>query len=82
MTEPVWAKNGHSNEYELLEDGIRRLREEAIRLAKEDAAIGVPAVDRPEPPESEFDLRERCRGLVTRLRNLERKRSVDEVGHI
>jgi hypothetical protein len=82
MTEPVWAKNGHSGEYDLLEDGIRRLREEAIRLAKEDAAIGVPDLDRTEPPESEFDLRERCRGLVTRLRSLERKRSVDEVGHI
>jgi hypothetical protein len=85
MTEPVWApKNGReaSGEFELLEDGIHRLREEAVRLAKEDAAINVPDVNGTEVAESEFDLRERCRGLVTRLRSLERKRSVDEVGRL
>jgi hypothetical protein len=79
MSEPVW--NGRQyGEQEVVDEGIARLREDAIRIAREDAASGLPSPDRQEPSDSEFELRERCRAFVQRLRNTERKRVASEVG--
>jgi hypothetical protein len=86
MSEPTW--NGRQlaeqagrmlAEQEVIEEGVNRLREDAIRIAREDAACGLPNPDRAEPSESEFELRERCRAFVHRLRNMERRRAVGDV---
>jgi len=87
MTEAIWngraaAETAEHPDLDLMEDGIRRLREDAIRMAREDAASGVPDPQRPEPAESENDLRERCRAFIQRLRNLERRRMVQDVGKL
>jgi len=54
-----------------LEDEFELLRGEARRLAHEDAELGVPEEDVPDPgmTEAERTLRERCRGAFERWRN-------------
>ena len=46
--------------------GIARLRDEAQRAARDDARAGVPAPDSEGEPQSESDLRERCRAFYDR----------------
>lgn len=51
---------------DLHEVGVSRLRDEAIRVAREDAAAGVPEESSPGPTGSELDLRERCKAFFDR----------------
>jgi hypothetical protein len=51
---------------DLQEVGVSRLRDEAIRVAREDAAAGVPQESSPGPTGSEQDLRDRCRAFFDR----------------
>jgi hypothetical protein len=51
---------------DLQEVGVSRLRDEAIRVAREDAAAGVPEESSPGPTGSEQDLRDRCRAFYDR----------------
>jgi hypothetical protein len=57
-----------STSLDLEETGITRLRDEAIRVAREDAAAGVPESSNPGPTSSERDLSERCRAFFDRWR--------------
>lgn len=79
---PVPHWNGGPIEPELVDAGIERLRADAVRIARADAASGVPAVDRHDPPESEFDLKERCHAFVQRVRDATRRRAVEEAGEL
>jgi hypothetical protein len=49
-----------------LDRGVERLRDEARRTARADAAQGLPAVDREGSADAELELRERCRSLFQR----------------
>lgn len=62
-----------------LEGGIDRLREAAIRAAREDAAAGVPEKDSTGTCESERELRKRCKAFFARWRSLERRRLTDRI---
>lgn len=55
--------------------GIGRLRREAVRAAREDAAAGVPSRDGDGhgPSDSERDLVERCRAFFDRWKSAERR---------
>lgn len=78
---PHWNGSGPV-EVELVDAGIERLRADAVRIARADAASGVPAVDRHDPPESEFDLKERCHAFVQRVRDATRRQAVEEAGEL
>lgn len=60
-----------------VEDGILRLREEAVRMARSEASAGVSL--EPAPPPGEVELRERCRSAFHRWRTSERRRLREEV---
>jgi hypothetical protein len=49
-----------------LDRAVDRLRDEARRTARADAAQGVPGEDQAGPADSEVELRERCRSLFQR----------------
>lgn len=53
---------------------VERLREQAARMAREDAAAGVPKPDATGPSGSERDLAERCRAHFDRWRSHTRRR--------
>ncbi|MGH9379457.1 MAG: hypothetical protein ACRD2Z_02405 [Thermoanaerobaculia bacterium] len=76
-----WNGDG-SAEPDLVEAGIERLRADAVRIARADAECSVPAMERSEPPESEFDLKERCRAFVQRLRDADRRRAAEEASRL
>lgn len=57
--------------------GIARLREEAARIARQDAAAGVPDPESDGQPESERHLRERCRAYYDRW-SFNHRRAVNE----
>jgi hypothetical protein len=69
----------HSPVTDLQEVGVSRLRDEAIRVAREDAAAGVPDESSPGPTGSEQDLRERCRAFYDRWSFQYRRWLHDEV---
>ena len=60
------AARGPSLAAELEEAGVERLREEAVRAARQDAEAGVPDAASEGQSESERDLRERCRAFFDR----------------
>ncbi|MGH7541304.1 MAG: hypothetical protein ACRELC_09915 [Gemmatimonadota bacterium] len=80
---PIPSRNGlgplgePSPVAELEETGVTRLRNEAIRAAREDAAAGVPAGDDAGTTQSERDLRERCRAFFDRW-NFQHRRWLNE----
>src|SRR5688572_28653189 len=88
MEKVQWNPNGdapqrHANglgEVDALVEGIRRLRDDAVRVAREDAASGVPHPDRSEPPASEVELRERCRTLLQQTKSREQRQWTESVG--
>lgn len=57
-----------------LEEGVDRLRQEALRAAREDAAAQVPKADVEGRSESEEELRDRCKALFQRWQSHERRR--------
>lgn len=57
-----------------LEGGIDRLREAAVRVAREDAAADVPQLESRAVSESERELRQRCKAFFERWRSIERRR--------
>lgn len=59
--------------------GIERLREEATRAARQDAAAGVPDPESEGRAESERDLAERCRAFYDRWSFQYRRQVHDEV---
>jgi hypothetical protein len=61
-------------------ESIRLLREDAVRIAREDAASGVPHPDRTDPSDSEVDLRERCRALLQQARAREQRQWAENLG--
>lgn len=63
-----WADGGSSDL------GVERLREQAVRMAREDAAAGVPATEAASPTRSEENLWEQCRAYFDRWRSRERQR--------
>jgi hypothetical protein len=64
---------------DLEEAGISRLRDEAVRAARQDAAAGIPDVDSEGQTESEHDLRERCRAFYDRWSFRYRRQVHDQV---
>lgn len=52
---------------------VERLREEARRIARADAASGVPSPDSAGPTESELDLKNRCAAFFARWQSRERR---------
>lgn len=58
---------------------IERLRDEARRLGRADAQVGVPGPDSEGPTDSELELRDRCAALFGRWRARERRRMEREV---
>ncbi len=64
---------------DVIEQGVEKLRGDAVTAARADADIGVPAADRDETSESEFELKERCRAFLQRLRNVEHRQITHEV---
>ena len=73
------AYNGYLLEQEdALDEGIGRLREEALRIARIDADAGVPQVEVEGRSESESELEQRCQAFFERWQSHERRR-VDDV---
>lgn len=64
---------------EMVEAGIERLRADAVRIARADAASGVPATNGL-PPVSEFDLTERCRAFAQRVGRSLRLQAAESAG--
>lgn len=64
---------------DVVERGIGKLRDDAMTAARADAGIGVPSTERADPSESEFELKERCRAFLQRLRNVEHRQISQEV---
>ncbi|CAN5784836.1 hypothetical protein BH23GEM11_BH23GEM11_08760 [soil metagenome] len=67
---------------DVIDEGVSRLRTDAVTAARADAEIGVPSADRDEPSESEFELKERCRAFLQRLRNMEHRQVAREVDEL
>jgi hypothetical protein len=64
---PSWA--------DPVDAGIEGLREEARRMARDDAEVGVPALDGDgTPSQSELQLRDRCLAFFERWKSRQRKR--------
>lgn len=61
------------------EAGVERLREEARRAARADAASGVPDPGTRGPTESELELRNRALAFFERWRSRENRRVLEEV---
>jgi hypothetical protein len=61
------------------EAGVERLRDEARRAARADAASGVPDPDSEGPTETELELRNRCLAFFERWHSRERRRRLDEI---
>ncbi len=78
-SEGVTAGTDVGASVDLEEVGITRLRDEAIRVAREDADAGVPETSNPGPTSSERDLSERCRAFFDRWRFQYRRWLHDEV---
>ena len=73
------AYNGYLLQQEdALDEGIGRLREEALRVARIDADAGVPQADVEGRSESESELVQRCRAFFERWQSHERRR-VDDI---
>lgn len=62
-----------------VEAGVERIRREALRMARADAANGMPAEDFEGPAESELELHDRCAALLERWETRERRRFHQEV---
>ena len=62
-----------------LDRSVERLREEARRTARADAAHGVPGPEAEMPPDSEMELRERCRSLFQRWFVEQRRRTAEGI---
>lgn len=72
-----WNGDGRVPE-DVIEQGVDKLRKDAVSAARADAEIGVPSPEQADPPESEFELRERCRAFLQRIKTYEhRARSRD-----
>lgn len=65
---------------EMVEAGIERLRADAVRIARADAASFLPAANSRKPPVSEFDLKERCRAFVQRVGRSLRLQAAESAG--
>lgn len=65
---------------EMVEAGIERLRADAVRIARADAASLVPATNSRKPPVSEFDLKERCRAFAQRVGRSLRLQAAESAG--
>jgi hypothetical protein len=73
------AYNGYLLQQEdALDEGIGRLREEALRVARIDADAGVPQADVEGRSESEAELVQRCQAFFERWQSHERRR-VDDI---
>ncbi len=73
------AYNGYLLQQEdALDEGVGRLREEALRVARIDADAGVPQADVEGRSESESELAQRCQAFFERWQSHERRR-VDDI---
>ena len=63
----------------VLDRSIERLREEARRTARADAAHDVPGPDATTPPDSEMELQERCRALFQRWFTEQRRKTAQGI---
>ena len=85
--EPVGpSANGHGSldaiGYDPLQGGIERLREAALRVAREDAASGLPEMENSRGSESELELRQRCKAFFQRWQSQERRRLSQQVADV
>ncbi|MEX1256112.1 MAG: hypothetical protein WEG36_00685 [Gemmatimonadota bacterium] len=62
-----------SRQQDAFEAEVDRLREEARRIARADAASGVPAPESMGPTESEIELKNRCTAFFARWQSRERR---------
>lgn len=62
-----------------VEAGVERIRREALRMARADAASGMPGEDFEGPAESELELQDRCGALLERWESRERRKFYQEV---
>jgi hypothetical protein len=67
---------------DVIEEGVEKLRGDALTVARADAEIGVPSLDQTTAPESEYELRERCRAFLQRLRTIEQRQLGREVAEL
>jgi hypothetical protein len=58
---------------------VERMRREAVRMARADAANGVPSEDSEGPLESEVELKDRCNALLENWEFRERRKFCQEV---
>jgi hypothetical protein len=73
------AYNGYLLQQEdAVDEGVARLREEALRVARIDADAGVPQTDVEGRSESESELVQRCQAFFERWQSHERRR-VDDI---
>jgi hypothetical protein len=67
---------------DVIEQGVEKLRKDAVSAARADAEIGVPAPEQADPPESEFELRERCRAFLQRLKTYEHRQRTRDAAEL